>query len=375
MKTILHISKYYYPDLGGIESVSRFLCENLTDYNHEVICFATDKAMGINYVSGITVHRVPVQLSFMSQDIAFGYYGQLKRIIRQSNPDIVVIHTPNPFLYPMVTRLLPSHTKLVVLWHSDILAKGIMYKAIRQFETALLRRADMIIATSQAYVDHSQPLAPYKDKIQILQNAVNTSMFDKRPGDDKKIAKIRKMYGGKKIVFFVGRHIRYKGIDRLIESEQYVKGDCVFIIAGIGPLTTMLEHKAMGRDRIHFVGRLSDEDLRCHLHAADIFGFSSIYKAEAFGVALAEAMYCRAVPVTFTIDGSGVNWVCINGETGIQVPLDDIHAYAAAIDELLANDAMRNTYADNAQKRIETNFTDKVVSIAANKLFTNLISD
>lgn len=369
MKTILHITKYYYPDLGGIESVSRFLCDNLSDYQHEVICFATDKAMGIKYVGGVSVNRIPVQFSVMSQDIALGYYRHLKGMIRRLEPEIVVLHCPNPYLYPMVTRLVPKSSKLVVLWHSDILAKGLLYKFIRPFEKALLHRADHIIATSQAYVDHSAPLASYRSKIHILQNAVNTSMFDLREGDEEKISKIRRMYGNKKIVLFVGRHIRYKGIDRLIESEQYVKGDCVFLIAGIGPLTTWLQHKAQGRDRIHFLGRLSDEDLRCHLHAADIFAFSSIYKAEAFGVALAEAMYCRAVPVTFTILGSGVNWVSLNGETGIEVPLEDIHAYASAIDQLLTDDALSSRFAENAHRRIALHFTDRILSQTANTLF------
>lgn len=372
MKTILHISKYYYPDLGGIESVSRFLAENLKDFNNEVVCFATDKSQGINYISGVPVHRVKVQMNIMSQDIAFGYDRQLKKIIANCNPDIVVLHCPNPYLYPIVLRHITKDMKLVVLWHSDIMAKGLLYKLIKPIETKLLNRADYIIATSEEYVKHSPVINQFGQKILLLQNTVNTSMFEQRKEDEKKIRNIRKAYKGKKIVFFVGRHIKYKGIDQLIEAEKYVKSDCVFVIAGSGPLTAELQNQAAGRERIHFIGRLSDDDLRCHLYASEVFGFSSINKAEAFGVALAEAMYCGAVPVTFTIKGSGVNWVSLNGITGEEVSLCDVKAYAKAIDNLLENDELRKKYAASAHQRVETLFNDTVVAETANQLFLQI---
>ena len=43
MKTILHITKYYYPYNGGIEAVTRQLVEGLTDYRNIVICFSSDR--------------------------------------------------------------------------------------------------------------------------------------------------------------------------------------------------------------------------------------------------------------------------------------------------------------------------------------------
>lgn len=74
-------------------------------------------------------------------------------------------------------------------------------------------------------------------------------------------------------------------------------------------------------------------------------------------MALAEAMYCGTPAVTFTIPGSGVNWVSLNGETGIEVPNGDDKAYAKAIDTLLGADELRMRYAENARKRVKENFT------------------
>ena len=50
------------------------------------------------------------------------------------------------------------------------------------------------------------------------------------------------------------------------------------------------------------------------------------HQKEAFCVALAEAMYCGNPAVIFTIHGSGINLVSLNGETGIEMPDGDYKA-------------------------------------------------
>ena len=139
-------------------------------------------------------------------------------------------------------------------------------------------------------------------------------------------------------------------------AEKYIKEDCEIVIAGNGPLTEELKKQCQS-SRVHFVGRLSDDELRWHHYAASVFAFPSITKNEAFGVALAEAMYCGTPAATFTIEGSGVNWVSINDETGIEVPNGDDIAYAAAIDKLLSDDKLNYLYSTNALKRVKENFT------------------
>ena len=71
MKTILHISKYYYPDLGGIETVAMYLAEGMTAYRNVVICFATDGIYSEEEIRDVKVYRVPVNFSFMSQQGQF----------------------------------------------------------------------------------------------------------------------------------------------------------------------------------------------------------------------------------------------------------------------------------------------------------------
>lgn len=195
--------------------------------------------------------------------------------------------------------------------------------------------------------------------------------FILRDGDMEKIEDVRKRYGNKPIVFFVGRHIQYKGLLHLIKAEKYVKSDCVFVIAGKGPLTEELKAKCHS-PRVDFVGRLSDEELKIYHYAASVFAFPSITKNEAFGVALAEAMYCGTPAVTFTIPGSGVNWVSLNEKTELEVPNGDDKAFAKTIDILLDDKELSKRFAENGKKRVMDNFTIPVMVEQMDKCYSEL---
>lgn len=372
MKKILHICKYYSPDEGGIETVAKYLAEGLVGFQNAVVCFSTDGKNHMDNVNGIAVYRIAPAFKVFSQDVSFSYFFRLKKIIKAIVPDVINIHCPNPFVYPLVMTLCPKDCKIVMLWHADILAKGLMYRLIKPIESMALKRTDKIYATSPLYVHPSSPIYKYKDKVEILPNGIIEKNLKLRDGDNEKISEIKKRYGNRKLVLFVGRHIPYKGIDYLIKSEKYIKSDCRILIAGRGPQTNYLK-SLVHTDRIQFLGKISNDDLRCYYYAADVFGFASINKAEAFGVALIEAMYCYCVPVTFNIEGSGVNWVSLKGITGVEVELYDIKSYAKAIDNVLSDEILRKKYTICAHQRVVENFTDTISVKTANGLFKKLL--
>jgi rhamnosyl/mannosyltransferase len=372
-KTILHISKYYYPDLGGIETIAKSMADGLKDFHNVVVCFATDGKSSTDTIDGITVYRVNVNFSVKHQDVALSYYHTLRSINREYAPEFVHLHCPNPYLYPIVLRVFPKTTKIVLHWHSDIISKGIIYQLIMPFERAILKRADLIVATSPNYIHPTSPIYPYREKTDVVPNGIITSDFDPRPGDKQMIAEIKARYGHKPLVLFIGRHIAYKGLDLLLEAEKHLKSDCKIIIAGSGPLTEQLKRQCHS-PRIVFAGRLSNDELRCHAYAADVFAFPSNTKAEAFGVALAEAMYCSTAPVVFHLEGSGVNWVSVKDKTGIEVPLADTKAFADGIDRLLADESLRGTLAEASRQRVATMFTDKAAVGKMNEIYHRLNS-
>ena len=373
MKTVLHITKYYFPYNGGIEAVTRQLTEGLTEYRNIVICFSNNRENVEDLINGVKVYRVGVQATVLSQAISLRYGDKLRKLIKKYQPDLVHLHAPNPFVYPLVLHALPKKTMLVLHWHSDILAKGIFYHLVLPWENRILHRADLVLATSPMYIRYSPQLQKVQNKVRVLPNGVLIDDLEPHKGDEKRIAKIRQTYGDKPLVLFVGRHIPYKGIEYLIRAERYIKQDMQILIAGTGPDTEYYRRMAENCERITFLGRLSTNDVRCHYCAADIFAFPSVNKAEAFGVALAEAMYCEAVPVTFTIPGSGVNWVSVNSQTGLEVPLGDAVAFARAIDTLVVDTKLREQYAHAAKSRVEKMFTDEQVLETARSIYSEII--
>jgi glycosyltransferase involved in cell wall biosynthesis len=195
----------------------------------------------------------------------------------------------------------------------------------------------------------------------VIPNTVNESKLQIRDGDEKAITDIKQLYGGKKIIFTFGRHVPYKGLRYLIEAVPSISNNAAIVIAGIGPLSDSLRDSAKSFPNIHFIGRLEENVLRQYLHAADIFAFPSITRNEAFGIALAEAMYCGLPAVTFTIPNSGVNWVCINKETGLESENGNSKALAGAIDCLLENADLREILGANASKHVREFFVIEAI--------------
>jgi rhamnosyl/mannosyltransferase len=120
------------------------------------------------------------------------------------------------------------------------------------------------------------------------------------------------------------------------------------------------------------LGRIDDETLAACLTACDIFAFPSVTKNEAFGIALAEGMYFGKPAVTFTIKGSGVNYVSLDGVTGTECPNADPEAYAEALKKLAYDEELRDRYGAAARQRVMDNFMFDGFRDRINKLITEV---
>ncbi len=370
MKKILHISKYYYPYYGGIEDVAHTIVEELRPYyEQKVICFNHEKG-SVQNINGIDVIRVSTFATIASQPLSVKYWRIIQKTIDEFRPDFIHLHLPNPLagLFILITNLRGA--KIISHWHADILGQKGIYPLYKNFERKLLKISDKIIATSQMYVDFSQPLQDFKDKITIIPNTIKDHKFHLFKGEEEEVRKIKAKHGNKDIVLFVGRHVPYKGIEKLIEADSYIKEDCVILIAGTGTKTVDLKALAQNSSRIKFIGRLSDNDLKYYLYASKIFAFPSVNRSEAFGVALAEAMFCGLPAVSFNIEGSGALWVNQNEKTGFVVDDFDSKKYAKAIDNILKSPELQQKFSKNAQDWVKSNFMREQILPLLNEVYT-----
>ncbi|MFC2720022.1 MAG: glycosyltransferase [Bacteroidota bacterium] len=370
MAKILHISKYYYPYYGGIEDVAQTIVRELKPFHtQKIICFNDRNITETDIVEDVEVYRIATVGTFFSQPIPKGYHTALKKLIKEFKPDYIHLHMPNPVVTLFLLNMDLSGIKLYIHWHADISGQKLLYSLYKDYENKLLLRADKIIATSQIYLEHSEPLRNFLYKSVIVPNTINEQKFPDKADDADKIEQIRKLYGNKKILFFVGRHVPYKGIEYLIECEKLVDDDCVFVVAGKGPLTKQLKTQAAHSDRIKFIGKISDEELRLYLKASYLFLFPSINRSEAFGVALAEALYCGLPAVSFDIEGSGVTWVNKNNYSGVVVKNFDKQAFARSINELLKKEDLRAELSRNAKSWVSENFLTDKAFVALHEIY------
>lgn len=361
MKRILHIPNYYAPHIGGIEDVCHSIISATPSYKHSVLCFNDKKITERDVVEGTDVIRCGVWKKLFSQSVSFSMFSEMKRAFREIQPDIVHFHTPNPLATVLLISVLPSHTHLIVHWHSDIIEQRKLYTLFRPVETKLLSRADQIVATAPTYIKGSEALMSVYGKVRVIPNTVNTFKLEKKEQDELMITSIKDKYKGKRIVFTFGRHVPYKGLEHLVDAATFLTDDTVLVIAGQGPLTGKLKSLSKNNQKIYFPGRLSDDELRCYLYAADVFAFPSITRNEAFGIALAEAMYCGLPAVTFTIANSGVNWVCPDGKTGLESANGNTLELAHALNRLLENNELRQNLSQGAAERARMVFTNEAI--------------
>ncbi|MFM8382365.1 MAG: glycosyltransferase family 4 protein, partial [Actinomycetota bacterium] len=103
-------------------------------------------------------------------------------------------------------------------------------------------------------------------------------------------------------IFFCGRHEPRKGLEVLLQAHRELPAEVQVWVASDGPETERLRAEYADDDRVHWLGRISDDDKAERLREASVFCAPSL-GGESFGVVLIEAMAAETPIVASAIDG------------------------------------------------------------------------
>ena len=359
---VCHLSKYYPPAPGGIETHVRTLAQAQAALGVDVQVLCVDHQGGrptVTEADGpVTVTRFGRKASGGKLDFCPG----LATALREVEADVMHLQVPNPTMILALLRARPQ-IPLVVTYQSDVIRQRLRAALFRPLERLFYRRASAILPTSPTYAEGSRFLRPYASRMEVLPMGIDLAPYlEPSPEAREKAEAIRREYQGP-VWLGCGRLIYYKGFPMAVRALTRVAG--TLLLVGDGPDRAALEAEARSlgvADRVKFLGSMPYQQIVPYYHAADAFWFPSIARSEAFGIVQVEAMASGCPVINTAIPRSGVAWVSRNDREGLTVPVGDPAALADAANRLIREPGLRDRLADAARDRARTEFDHRVMA-------------
>ena len=345
MTRILEVNKFYAPHIGGIETLVQQRAEYFAqrpDVEVKVLVCQEQGKAETQHINGVEVIYCSSLGVFFSCPLSFDFFRKFRELSQWA--DVAEIHTPYP-LGDAACLLSGCRCRVVIAWHSDVIKQKFLLQFYKPVLKRFLKRADAIIAATRGHIDGSDFLPAFADKCHVIPYPLDIAKYEN--AERKAILQCRNQNAVK--VLFAGRLVYYKGVSYLIEAFRNVTG-CELFICGTGRLESELKAQAKGLP-VHFLGRLSDADLKAAFADCDIFVLPSVERSEAFGIVQQEAMV-YGKPVINTNLRSGVPYVSEHGKTGLTVPPRDAEALAQAIQKLADDAELRQKLGKNAAEKV-----------------------
>ncbi|KLO24332.1 hypothetical protein X275_00610 [Marinitoga sp. 1197] len=337
---LLNVVKMFPPEMGGVEVVAKEISKIGKQYFKEsfVITFNNENKFIIENIDGVKVYRLKTILRKDPVRISFQYNSYLKKISKEVRK--IIFHFPafQPEMFFLFKDI--KNVEKISFYHADITGRGKLGKLYNNYIVFnYLKKMDKIIVTSPNIIKTSPVLSKFTNKIEIIPLFVNTNHFFYRPNNMKKniLDKLSIMKKDAKIVMYIGRLGRYKGLEYLIEATKKLPKNYFTVIIGNGPKKKKLEKMVKSEkinNKVIFINHIPYNKMPEYYSAADVFVLPSIDRGEAFGLVAIEAMAC-GVPVITTELGTGTSFHNINGITGKIVPPKNSEALKNAILEVI----------------------------------------
>jgi glycosyltransferase involved in cell wall biosynthesis len=386
---VIHVVHGYFPALGGTEHLFQQISERLVvDYGDLVTVLTTNgrntsffvdpsqPAIPIReneVINGVKVQRFAVnnriaprlaKLQYMAfrhnwplNDVLRTlYHGPISspmfEAIRHAQADVLVA-SAFPLLHMYYVALGKRSNRIPLLF------SGALHPEDRwSFSRPIIFRAIAACDIYLAYTAYERDFVIRKgispDKVQIASPGVDPTPFEVADG-----MALRRKFGWENapVVAFVGQQAAHKGIDILYYAMQLVwrqLPEARLLVAGgrtnySDRLDRILDtFSPQERDRVQLIPNFSDQEKPLIFAACDAFVYPSGY--ESFGIAFIEA-WAAGKPVIGCRSGA-IPTVIDEWRNGLLVPYRDVPQLAAAILELLTDDALRERMGHRGREQV-----------------------
>jgi glycosyltransferase involved in cell wall biosynthesis len=366
---ILQIIPFFTPVLGGSVDSAYNLSKYLAKKGHDVTIFTTDFKADEDYIKSLEEIRV-VPFHCIANIGMMLFSPKMKKQLKGeiNNFDIIHMHNfrsyQNSIVYHYAKKyevpyILQAHGDIPRIFGKKQLKK--IYDYI--WGNKLLNDANGLIASNNIEIKQYQNIGLDENKIWIVPNGIDISYYSQIP----KKGEFRKKYSineDEKIILYLGRIHKIKGIDLLIDTfadliDKFANVKLVIVGPDDGFLQ-VLEKQVRNLDidgKVIFTGPLFNRDKLEAYVDADVFVLPSRY--ETFGVCVLEACICGA-PVIVAENCGIAN--LIEDKVGFVVKFDK-RQLKHAILKIFDNENMRKKFEKNCKNFVKERFDwEKIVN-------------
>ena len=369
-----YLIEYFYPHHGGAENNCYYLAKELAK-KHEVHIFTSQLNNTKRYevINNIHIHRYRTLLRYKY------YLSITPGLIEILNYKLDILHTHSfGFLYHdflILLKKLSNSTRLINTPHGPFMAlnsynfpKRIFKKIVENLEKPINNLYDRIIQVNPYQYKWMKRIRIKKDKVIFIPNGIDEEIFKKTKIKLNFEAKLK----DKKIISYVGRSDRYKGLDQIIRILPFFK-DIVLVIVGedVGDKKRLelISRKLKIESRVIFTGRLSEEKKLRVLAISTIFILPSEW--EAFGISMLEAMSQGNIIISTKTEGG--KFLIKENENGFLYDFNNIEQLKEKINLILKNKKLQEKIKINNIKKAKQ-FLWKNIAKDLEKVYLNIIS-
>jgi len=353
------IASPFYSGVGGLQQYTYRIAIGLHRAGVDTTVITCSR---VRDQFGPRVITLPPLTTVSNTPFSLRWFGSIKRVIDEIDPDIVNGHLPVPYMADVAARVT-GRRPYVLTYHNDAVgintATKLLVKAYyRLLGRSTIRRASWIITTSEHYASHSPYLRHCLGKTSTVSPGVEVATFN--PTVDSGYIKDKHGLNGRTVLFVgqLSKSHRHKGLPILMRALQSLDPSTALVVVGDGNWRSHYATLArrMGlQDRVVFAGLAPEAEMPLYYRGADLTVLPTLTHAEGFGMVLAEANACGR-PVIGTNVG-GIPSVIQDHHNGLLVQPGDLHGLVEAIRAVLEDKALADRMGRNGYERVKNEWT------------------